>query len=249
MSLVMSILIFKYSDLYQAFQQGTDKISYNISNTYHSHIIPLFEIETISIKNREFTPLPLIEAELYKQDLNLLKLSNVDLNKDLAEIAWIKKSIVQKKYPRELIIKLEERKPKGRWQHDGIFYIIDAEGVLLDKAEKDSWDNLILFAGTNANHNAKTLLDHLNQFPDLLDQVVSANWIANRRWDLYLNNGMMIRLAPKNIPAQFEILSELSTQNNIFNKDIKNIDLRLPGKLILKTEKNILFSNKSAKTL
>lgn len=222
-------------------------IETNILNAYETHVIPHFETHKMTILNREFTPLEDIQNQLKGEDLNLLTLSPERINKKLENLPWVRKSILQKKFPHELVIKLQERIPRAKWQSDNKLFIIDAEGNILQETNLTEWSNLIIFAGKDAPTHADLLLNDLSHFPELLNKVVSASWISNRRWNIYLGNGIEIKLPEKDASKHLALIEKLDQTKNLFNRNIETIDLRQPNKIILRIEKNTLFVPKSDK--
>ncbi len=243
-----SSILFLYrdamSELWSSFEY---KVVETTSTIYDTHIMPHFETHKMTILNREFTPLEDIQNQLKDEDLNLLTLSAQKINEKLESLPWVRKSIIQKKFPHELVIKLQERMPRAKWQSDNKLFIIDAEGNILQESNLTEWSNLIIFAGKDAPTHADFLLNDLSHFPELLNKVVSASWIGNRRWNIYLGNGIEIKLPEKDSGKHLALIDKLDQTKDLFNRNIETIDLRQPNKIILRIEKNTLFVPKSDK--
>ena len=73
--------------------------------------------------------------------------------------------------------------------------------------------------------------------PDILKQVKSATWIGQRRWDLTLQNGVVVKLPAQNTQLALTQLMKLVERDHIFDKDLEIVDLRLPGQAILRPTK------------
>lgn len=253
--LLLTLIISLCAGLTFLYKDSVEHIWLSLENTletatlslYETHIVPHFETHKMTILNREFTPLEDIQNQLKDEDLNLLTLSTQKINEKLESLPWVRKSIIQKKFPHELVIKLQERMPRAKWQSDNKLFIIDAEGNILQETNLTEWSNLIIFAGKDAPTHADFLLNDLSHFPELLNKVVSASWIGNRRWNIYLGNGIEIKLPEKDSGKHLALIEKLDQTKDLFNRNVETIDLRQPNKIILRVEKNTLFVPKSDK--
>ena len=58
--------------------------------------------------------------------------------------------------------------------------------------------------------------------------------IAARRWDVRLDNGIVIRLPEENVGGGWSRLAALEKVHGILNRDLAAIDLRLDDRLIVR---------------
>jgi len=56
------------------------------------------------------------------------------------ELDWVKDAELRKIFPDKVIIKLDERKPYLKIAYEDKYFLIDSEGVVLDKIEKEDLD-------------------------------------------------------------------------------------------------------------
>ena len=81
--------------------------------------------------------------------------------------------------------------------------------------------------------NAASILAALETEPELFSEVWAISFRSERRWDVYLRNGMEIRL-PENDPiSAWSRLAVIDWQKAITNRDLAVIDLRVPKQLIV----------------
>ena len=71
-------------------------------------------------------------------------------------------------------------------------------------------------------HNAK-----------LINNLMVASNYRGRRWDITLESGIIIKLPEKGVKKALIKLSELDKKNNLLDKDIKIIDLRIEDRLFI----------------
>ncbi len=181
-----------------------------------------------------------------KEDVNLalnlvqgMPIFDIDLNEKkgaISSLPWIKKVVIERKLPTQLVVHIVEKKPIAIWQNQGKYYPLDEEGsVILD--DKTTLFNLILVVGNDAPVHTLDLLKALNQYPDIINITKSAVRVGNRRWNLYLNDaekGILIELPEDEIGAALKRLQQFNTKGKILQRDIKVIDLKVPNRLIVR---------------
>jgi cell division protein FtsQ len=87
--------------------------------------------------------------------------------------------------------------------------------------------------GEDAVFHAKGLFDFLVSEPILFEQVSAMSLVHDRRWDILLKNGIIVKL-PETAPEKaWATLAQLNLQHQLLEKQIKTIDLRLPDKLYI----------------
>ena len=71
---------------------------------------------------------------------------------------------------------------------------------MLDTADVRDYRHLPLLAGTGAAKKTRDLFGVLASAPEIAERMVAAAWIADRRWDITLDNEVVVRL-PEDDPA------------------------------------------------
>ncbi|MGE3829889.1 MAG: cell division protein FtsQ/DivIB, partial [Parvibaculaceae bacterium] len=80
---------------------------------------------------------------------------------------------------------------------------------------------------------AAALVKDLASVPDLKERVRAAARVGQRRWTLFLDNGLTIALPEKNQLPAMQLMSRLEKSEGLLEKGIKNVDLRLDGRVII----------------
>jgi cell division septal protein FtsQ len=75
------------------------------------------------------------------------------------------------------------------------------------------------------------LLEDLENFPEIYNQIDYANFIGRRRWDLHYQGGVRIMLPQDNVIDSLSILETYIKENRLIEKGHKKIDLRVSGKI------------------
>ena len=161
-------------------------------------------------------------------------LLNADLARDkLKTNPWIEDAVVRKFYPNRIEIEVTEREAFALWQRDGKLAIVSRDGTVLEEVT-DRPEKLPLVVGSGAAKAAHDFLTVLDRFPAIKAEVYGVVYVAERRWNLRMTNGMDVRLPEQNLIVAFEALIKLSTDQKIFSRDVEMIDLRIPGQVVVR---------------
>lgn len=159
----------------------------------------------------------------------------------LEQLPWVSGAAVERRLPDVLYIRLSERQPMAIWQHERRFTVIDREGrPLADATELARRGNeriatLPQVVGANAPQHVPRLLAALEAVPTLLPRMAAAVWVGDRRWDLKLDNGVMVKLPEDGMPEALRRLAEIEQERRVLDRDIVAVDLRQPGRMVLQT--------------
>lgn len=171
----------------------------------------------------------------------ILNFSIHEAQERLNNLTFVNYAIIKRQLPDTLIIHIIERSPFAVWQHQDKFMLIDRKGNIVNDHGMSGKDGqaflkLPLVVGIGANHAASDLIDILSVYPEIKERVVAAIRIGNRRWNLNLKDGTVI-LLPENqeLPA-IQRLMQYQKQFQLLDRPVKNIDLRLPDRLIIQTD-------------
>jgi len=151
----------------------------------------------------------------------------------IAKLPWVATAIVERRLPDTIIVRLVERRPIARWQHDGKTVIIDTEGGELSEATLDQFADLPLVVGSDAAGQAQHLLNILSDYPSITQHMMAAVRVGERRWDIHLQPKAIAKLPEKDVPRALSRLTDLINDQKILERDIVTIDLREPNKLFL----------------
>lgn len=151
----------------------------------------------------------------------------------LENLDWVASARVMRKYPNRLDIVVSERQPFAIWQRDGAHYVIDQTGTAMSTLDPRRLASLLLVTGEGAHRAAAELVGQLDQVPKVKRHVTAAARVGERRWTLYLDNGITVALPEKDPAKALEALAELDRSQKILSKGIKSIDLRLADEMIV----------------
>ncbi len=172
--------------------------------------------------NQQSTAMPLVDASAIREQL--------------LQYGWVKDARVARRLPDTLVIDIVERNSAAIWQDRNRLNLVDAEGVVLGPVKVTEMPDLPLLVGEGANAQSRYLERLLADAPTLKPQLESATWVSQRRWDLTFQTGETVALpegetAAKTALAKF---AKLDKSTGLLGRGIVRIDLRVPGKMIVR---------------
>ena len=151
----------------------------------------------------------------------------------LENLDWVSTAQVQRLFPNQLEISVVERVPFAVWQRAGSYYVIDRSGSAMSNVTPGKLPALPLVTGEGAQFEVADLVNQLEVFPDLSSKMNGAARVGQRRWNLYLDNGITILLPEKNAAGALTRLAALESSQHLLSKGIRSVDLRFPGRVIV----------------
>ena len=165
---------------------------------------------------------------------SLLFLDVADARARLEAIPWIAEATVRKLYPDRLQITVTEREPFALWQQQGKVKVIAADGTVLSEKVEPRLSSLSFVVGNGAAARARDFLAVLDKYPSIRDSVRASIYVAERRWNLKLKNGVDVRLPETNLEGALATLARLDREKNLLSRDITAVDLRLADRLTVR---------------
>lgn len=156
-----------------------------------------------------------------------------------SSLPWINRVLITRNMPNILNISVVEYEPFAIWQNDGRKYIIDREGNTVPYEESEEFKHMVILSGKGANTRAKSLFNIFAIDPDLSEKVYSATWVGSRRWDIRLENNLLIKLPELNISEAWHHLIKIYNMPGSIN-GLKIIDLRVSGKVYLEYDDSVI---------
>ncbi len=151
----------------------------------------------------------------------------------LRQLPWLANVIIERRLPDTISVTLFERAPIARWQHERQMDVLDENGHPIPDVSPDSFAPLPLVVGTGADSAVKALLSVLKTYPTIQEKTDSAVRVGERRWDLHLKQGIIVRLPEQDVGAALRRLSILIEQQGILDRAIATVDLRLSDRLTI----------------
>jgi cell division protein FtsQ len=199
-----------------------------------------FRIQEITVTGRKRTPTDQIVAALgARYGDPILGLDIADAKDRLEALPSVRAAAIERRLPGLLRLVLVEREPVALWQHEDRFVLVDRDGHQIPGAI-EGYEDLPLVVGDGAPARADELLTMLGSEPEMAMRVKAAVRVGNRRWNLRLDDaehGLEARLPENDPEAAWHRLAELEREHGLSNRQVTMIDLRMPDRMVLKTER------------
>ena len=204
----------------------------SIKNTIIKNTESFFTITSIETIGRERSSKSDISKILKQyQKKSLLSLDLNYIQSDLEKVTWIKSVIIRRILPNKLSLTIEEFSPQAIWVRGKDRFVLDKDGNAIERISNDQFQNYFTIKGPQADLNLMKLLEDLENFPEIYNQIDYANFIGRRRWDLHYQGGVRIMLPQDNVIDSLSILETYIKENRLIEKGHKKIDLRVSGKI------------------
>ena len=145
----------------------------------------------------------------------------------IATLPWVKSVEVRKVYPKAIEVKLVEKTAYGIWQHGSELSLIEKDGSVIAPLRDNKYASLPLFVGRDAEMAAAKVEQEFANWPDIRSHVKAFVRVGERRWDLYLDDGVAVKLPEDNIDKALALLTKMNKDNDLLQRDIAAVDLRL----------------------
>lgn len=145
----------------------------------------------------------------------------------LVQLPWVEDVDIRKVYPKTVEVRLKERQAFGIWQHGTELSLIEKSGSVIAPLRDNKFAALPLFVGRDAETGAAGFVEQLADWPEIRNRVRAYVRIAGRRWDLHLDNGIVVKLPEENLPQALQLLARLDLEEKVLSRDVAAVDLRL----------------------
>lgn len=168
-----------------------------------------------------------------KLSKSIFLISLKDIEKQLMKDSWVKSLSLKTQYPSSIIVRIKEKEPIAIFFNNTDHYYIDSFGEKISKVLDIASEELVIVTGNKSLDNVPELINTIKQYNNFT--VTSANYIGSRRWDLVINNELVIKLPEEKYDIALDVFNEFFSKVEKFNYSlIEFIDLRLPEKFIVR---------------
>lgn len=151
----------------------------------------------------------------------------------IAQLPWVSDVSVRKVYPDALEVKVDERKPFAVWQHGKSLSVVEESGNVIAEFSGGRLAALPLLVGMGAARDGVDFVNRVRGYPQIASRVKGYIRVAERRWDLRLDNGITVRLPENDEANAIADLIALDRDTGILARDIVAIDMRFPDRLVV----------------
>lgn len=195
-------------------------------------------LQDVIVEGRHNLPAETIKAAVGAEPGDpLLSVDLAELREELQKNPWVKNVSVRRALPDRLVITLIERQPLAIWlDAPGMPGIVDADGVVLTQTGFENYGPMLAVTGKDSEKQAAKLIALLQGQPDVAVRIKKAEFISQRRWDLVIDGGTVVKLPEADAGYALARLSKAQNETKIMDQSLKSIDLRQSDRIILENQ-------------
>jgi cell division protein FtsQ len=142
---------------------------------------------------------------------------------------WIASADVVRRYPDAITVAVVEKRPFALWQiPDDQVAVVERTGGIITTQGVENFAKLPKLLGAGAPEAAADLVDAAMTHRAVSARIAAYERISKRRWNLILNDGVVVKLPESGWLKELDALEHLIVDNGILERDVSEIDLRSP---------------------
>ncbi|MFL0357313.1 cell division protein FtsQ/DivIB [Erythrobacter sp. GH1-10] len=196
-----------------------------------------FEVKHVRVTGTE----RMDEREIYaralaQRDQPMPQVDIEALRAELMELPWVKDARVSVQLPETLAIDIVEREPHAVLAKPDRLVLIDAEGHELSPIAPEKAEGMLRISGPGSAKQVAQLDRLLAAAPALQPQVVAAEWIGNRRWNLTFKTDQVLALPEGEDEAASALVkfARMDGQNRLIGGKVASFDMRDPPRIYMR---------------
>jgi len=147
---------------------------------------------------------------------------------------WVASADVVRRYPDSIFVTVVEKRPFALWQSPelgngrGGVAIVERAGGVITTQGVEKFARLPKLVGPEAPEAAADLIDAVMTHRAVAARVAAYEYVSRRRWNLILNDGVVVKLPEAGWQKELNALERLIVDAGVLERDITEIDLRSP---------------------
>lgn len=185
-----------------------------------------FGISAIHLSGNRYTPPGVILAALgFAPGQSIFRADVQGARATLLKLDWVAGARVSRRYPDAIYVRVVEKVPFALWSSGSGAAVVDREGDPITRVEPSQFSKLPLFLGDRPA-GAAELMDSIALHRAVAARVRAMQRVSGRRWNLILDDGVLVKLPEQDWAKQLDSLERLIVEKGILERDIAEIDLR-----------------------
>ena len=147
---------------------------------------------------------------------------------------WIASADVVRRYPDSIFVTVVEKRPFAIWQSpalgngSGSIAVVERAGGIITTQGVENFARLPKLVGAGAPQAAADLVEAVMAHRAVSARVALYEYVSQRRWNLHLNDGVVVKLPETGWKKELDSLEHLIVDAGILERDVTEIDLRSP---------------------
>lgn len=144
----------------------------------------------------------------------------------LLALDWVADAEVSRQYPDSISVSIVEKLPFALWQAANGTYVVERSGKVITLANPAEFSKLPYLIGDGAPLGSAEIVDAVAQHRAVSARVRAYRRMSERRWDLILEDGVVVQLPEDDWTKELDVLEHLIVDKGVLERDISEIDLR-----------------------
>jgi cell division protein FtsQ len=141
---------------------------------------------------------------------------------------WIASADVVRRYPGAVTVTVVEKRPFALWQSPQGIAVVERAGGVITTQGIEKFARLPKLIGAGAPEHAADLVEATMTHRAISARIAAYERVSDRRWNLILNDGVVVKLPEVAWQKQLDELETLIVDKSILEKNVAEIDLRAP---------------------
>jgi cell division protein FtsQ len=148
----------------------------------------------------------------------------------LMKLDWVAEADVQRRYPDAIYVRIVEKLPFALWKSpDGAIGVVERDGGPITRNNVSKFAKLPFLSGDGAPQSAADIVDAVALHRAVAARVKIYQRQSGRRWNLILDDGVVVQLPETNWQKELDTLESLIVDKSILERNLTEIDLRSPN--------------------
>lgn len=194
-----------------------------------------FVVRTVAIAGADRTaPADIAAALGTAAGASIFELDAAAARERIEGLPWVREARVRRIFPDRIAVQVSERQPSALWQMGGRLTLIDPTGAPITREGLAAYAHLPLVVGPGAPQAAQALITALETAPLVRSAMAAAIRNGERRWDLKLKSGIIVRLPEQGLDAALSELTHILGRNPAVLNDAEAVDLRFGDRIVIR---------------
>ncbi len=141
---------------------------------------------------------------------------------------WIASADVTRRYPDAITVNVVEKRPFALWQSPDGIAVVERSGKVITTRDVETFSRLPKLVGAGAPGAAADMVEAVMAHRAVDSRIAAYEYVSSRRWNLILNNGVVVQLPENGWRKELDALEHLIVDDGILERDVTEIDLRSP---------------------
>ncbi len=193
-----------------------------------------FTVQRITIEGQDQTsPGAVMDALEIEYGDAIFGIDLSDMRDRVEDLDWVERATIVRSLPGNIHVIITEREPFAVWQLDQEFHVITEDGNEIASADANHYAHLPQVVGAGANLTAHEFLVAVDAIPALAPRVRYAVRVGDRRWDLHLDNGVVVMLPETGLNSALHELVDYDEEHRLLARAVRIVDMRLEDRIVV----------------